>query len=352
MPRALSEDADPLEREWARDPAPRTWPEVPFRPEVQDALAGRPAAITRVRARQPDVLLFIAEPIRHRGAVAGAVYAVRSTQPVLFELYRIRSGLLRVLAVALLFTGGVTLLLAWSISRPLGRLSRAARRVAAGEPDVEIPISGGGEIRELGEAFASMREQLGAPGLQVSEEGIPCHFAQVQGVGPQRRGPVVFRRIHDLSQLRFPIGQAGQHRGEEHRGGNAGLRHSPQRLQPPGRRRNVGFDLAGDAGIERGDAEADAHPRTPGQPLEDVDVTHDHRGARHQGDGCAGLAQDLEELPGDLVCGLGGLIGVGGRADLDLLPRPRWMGELAPQDLRGVDLDEDARAPAVDTVLV
>jgi len=169
MPRALSEDADPLEREWARDPAPRTWPEVPFRPEVQDALAGRPAAITRVRARQPDVLLFIAEPIRHRGAVAGAVYAVRSTQPVLFELYRIRSGLLRVLAVALLFTGGVTLLLAWSISRPLGRLSRAARRVAAGEPDVEIPISGGGEIRELGEAFASMREQLGARMRYISD---------------------------------------------------------------------------------------------------------------------------------------------------------------------------------------
>lgn len=156
-----------------RDPTPastlKTWPEVPDRPEVRDALAGHPAALTRVRARQPDVLLFIAEPIRHRGAVAGAVYAVRSTQPVLYELYRIRSGLLKVLAVALLFTGAVTLLLAWSISRPLGRLSRAARRVAAGEPDVEIPISGGGEIRELGESFASMKEQLGARMRYISD---------------------------------------------------------------------------------------------------------------------------------------------------------------------------------------
>ncbi|MCC6556982.1 MAG: HAMP domain-containing protein [Polyangiaceae bacterium] len=165
VPRSLRDEIEPDDP----GPTPRTWPEVPDRPEVRDALSGRPAAATRVRARQPDVLLFIAEPIRRRGAVAGAVYAVRSTQPVLFELYRIRSGLLRVLAVALLGTGAVTLLLAWSISRPLGRLSRAARRVAAGEPDVEIPISGGGEIRELAESFASMKEQLHARLRYISD---------------------------------------------------------------------------------------------------------------------------------------------------------------------------------------
>ena len=90
----------------------------------------------------------------------GAVYAVRSTQPVLVELYRIRSGLFRLLAAALFFSALVTLLLAWSISRPLEKLSRAAKRVAAGEPGVVVPVGGGGEIRELGEAFASMKERL------------------------------------------------------------------------------------------------------------------------------------------------------------------------------------------------
>jgi len=154
--RALREDSSRAE------PAPRTWPEVPDRPEVRAALAGDPSSMTRVRDRHPDVLLFVTEPIRARGQVAGAVYVVRSTQPVLVELHRIRAGLVRVLAVALLFTAGVTLLLAWSISRPLARLSRAAKRVAAGEPEVVIPVSGGGEIRELAESFARMKEQLDA----------------------------------------------------------------------------------------------------------------------------------------------------------------------------------------------
>jgi two-component system sensor histidine kinase ChvG len=150
------------------DDRPR-WPDLPDRSEVRLALAGAPAAYTRVREREPEVLLFVAEPIRHRGEVVGAVYVVRSTSPVLLELYRIRSGLLRVLAIAVVATIGITLLLAWSISRPLARLSRAAKRVAAGEPDVALPVSGGGEIRELGESFVVMKERLDARMRYISD---------------------------------------------------------------------------------------------------------------------------------------------------------------------------------------
>jgi two-component system, OmpR family, sensor histidine kinase ChvG len=146
-----------------RDPAdPRAWPEIEDRVEVRTALAGAPAARTRLRDRDPGVFLFVAEPLHDGERVAGAVYAARSTRPVMVELYRIRSGLIRVLFVAFCFTVLVTLLLAWSISRPLGKLSRAAKRVAAGEPDVVIPVGGGGEIEELGESFAAMKERLDA----------------------------------------------------------------------------------------------------------------------------------------------------------------------------------------------
>jgi two-component system sensor histidine kinase ChvG len=139
--------------------APR-WPDVPQREEVKGALGGTRSTITRVRGRAPEVLLFLAEPIRVGGRVDGVVYVTRSTQPVLVELYKIRAGLLQVLAVAVAVTGAITLLLAWSISRPLVRLSRAAQRVAAGELAVEVPVTGSGEIRELGAAFATMKERL------------------------------------------------------------------------------------------------------------------------------------------------------------------------------------------------
>lgn len=138
------------------------WPAVARRREVRAALAGRGDAITRVRFEPPAVFLFVTEPIRSRadGSIAGAVYVVRSTRPVMIELYRIRAGLIKVLLIAVAFTMLVTLVLAWSISRPLRRLSKAAKRIAAGERGVVVPVAGAGEIRELGTSFRTMTEQL------------------------------------------------------------------------------------------------------------------------------------------------------------------------------------------------
>jgi two-component system sensor histidine kinase ChvG len=138
------------------------WPAVGERSEVRDALEGRPSGFTRLRDRNPGVLLFVTEPIQPRGVVVGVVYAVRSTSPVLVELHRIRTGLLWVVGGAVALTLLVTLALAWSISRPLEHLSRAAKRIAAGERDVPVPIEGGGEIAELGRAFAAMTKELDA----------------------------------------------------------------------------------------------------------------------------------------------------------------------------------------------
>lgn len=142
--------------------AAEPWPAIAERSEVRDALDGRPSGFTRLRDRNPGVLLFVTEPIQPRGTVVGVVYAVRSTSPVLVELHRIRKGLLWVLGGAILFTLLVTLALAWSISRPLEHLSHAAKRIAAGERDVPVPIEGGGEIAELGRAFAAMTKELDA----------------------------------------------------------------------------------------------------------------------------------------------------------------------------------------------
>jgi two-component system sensor histidine kinase ChvG len=169
LPHTRSDVQIPI-RDLARDPNdPNKWPEIEARSEVRAALAGQPSSYARMRERAPGVFLFITEPVRAGGVVVGAVYAVRSTRPVLVELYRIRSGLVRVLGIASFLTALVTMLLSLSISRPLGRLSRAAKRVAAGEPDVTIPVSGGGEIEELGASFASMKERLDARLRYISE---------------------------------------------------------------------------------------------------------------------------------------------------------------------------------------
>ena len=150
-----------------RDDVP--WPTVPYRREIREAFAGQRSSYTRVRQREPAVFLFITEPILPQRRVAGVVYVVRSTTPVLVELYRIRRGLGWVLGAAVLFTLLVSLALAWSISRPLSRLSKAAKRIAAGERDVDVPVGGGGEIRELGESFKAMTQELGERMRYISE---------------------------------------------------------------------------------------------------------------------------------------------------------------------------------------
>jgi two-component system sensor histidine kinase ChvG len=138
------------------------WPDLLERREVREAFRGHPSAYTRVRSEHPEVLLFVTEPVRREGRVDYVVYATRSTAPVLEALYRIRSGLVWVLAVAIGASSIVVLLLAFSISRPLSRLSSAARRIANGEPSVEVPVEGAGEIRVLGASIRDMAERLDA----------------------------------------------------------------------------------------------------------------------------------------------------------------------------------------------
>lgn len=142
-----------------REDGPR-WPDLGERDEVKRAFGGALATRTRVRARAPAVVLFLAEPVLVGGKVQAVVYVTRSTQPVLVELYRIRTGLFQVMAVAFALTAIVTFLLERSISSPLHRLARAAGRVARGELHVPVPIAGTGEVRELALAFAHMKERL------------------------------------------------------------------------------------------------------------------------------------------------------------------------------------------------
>jgi two-component system sensor histidine kinase ChvG len=142
---------------------------IPERHEIKTALAGSRATATRFASDPPAVFLFVAEPIRHAGKVAGAVYVTRSTHPVLVEMHRVRSGLIEVFALTLGLTAVLTLALSLSISRPIERLARAARRITQGDFGVGVPLGGGGEISELAGEFAQMTRRLEARQRYISE---------------------------------------------------------------------------------------------------------------------------------------------------------------------------------------
>jgi methyl-accepting chemotaxis protein len=70
----------------------------------------------------------------------------------------VRTSLLQVLGTLLLI--GFAIVLAVLTTRPIASLSRAAARVEAGDLSVRVKLSGGEEVRRLGETFNAMLERL------------------------------------------------------------------------------------------------------------------------------------------------------------------------------------------------
>lgn len=131
------------------------------RREVLTALAGGYGSATRRWDNQGRVYLFSALPIRRAGTITGVVYVTRSTTDVKLQLYRLRSWLFRVLIATLGMTALLTLLLATTIARPLGRLTRRAQRIAAGQPvEPDRLAARRDEIGQLARAVSAMTDEL------------------------------------------------------------------------------------------------------------------------------------------------------------------------------------------------
>ena len=149
--------------------------ETRARPEVQRALAGQFAAATRTWEHGDRVFLFGALPIVRPGGVQkplGVVYVTRSTNPVRTVMHRIKRTLLGVLAVALSATIVMSLFLAATIARPLGRLTRIARRISEGDRTQSLADAGSDrrdEIGELARAFDVMARKLDERARYVGE---------------------------------------------------------------------------------------------------------------------------------------------------------------------------------------
>ena len=111
----------------------------------------------------------VGEPLLSNGMAIGSVY-IRFRNPGFLEtvLPIIGSKLMTmvpILIAGLLFSAG----LVSQITLPLRRLSVAAMAFSAGDLNLKIKVEGAREIRQLGEAFASMIEKLKANIEQIYE---------------------------------------------------------------------------------------------------------------------------------------------------------------------------------------
>jgi signal transduction histidine kinase len=131
------------------------------RPEIRAALAGDVSQGTRFSSSLDQELLFTAVPVVEGARTTGAVRVTQSVDAVRSEVRRDTLALIGLGLAALVLGLVVAWLLAGFLSRPLRDLTRAARRVEAGDLEARAEEAGAREHREVAHAFNDMTARLG-----------------------------------------------------------------------------------------------------------------------------------------------------------------------------------------------
>ena len=130
------------------------------RPEVAAALRGTSVQDTRRSVTLGRDVLATAAPAVHDGRTVGAVRVTQSVAAVNGAVHRswIALGLLGLLVLAL--AAAVGAFVARRVAQPVGRLQRAAERVAGGDLTVIAEVDGTREQRSLAHSFNEMTTRL------------------------------------------------------------------------------------------------------------------------------------------------------------------------------------------------
>lgn len=98
-------------------------------------------------------------PLRDENAVVGAI-AVEGNAALFAPLRRLWFGQLSLTVLMVIVAAGLAIVVARSVTRPLGVLLADAKRIGQGTLGVPIQIRGAGEIATLAEALERMRQAL------------------------------------------------------------------------------------------------------------------------------------------------------------------------------------------------
>ncbi len=143
-------------------------------PEVSSALTGQYTAVARRRlsdepppalsslSRRGRTRVFVANPIFSAGRVVGVVRVGRTSIDPLEALWFHRRLLAWALAISLLLTVGVSVFLAYAISRPVATITAAAERIAHGGRAEGFAASAVApdEVARLAQALSHMAQEL------------------------------------------------------------------------------------------------------------------------------------------------------------------------------------------------
>jgi len=149
----------------------------------------------RVTTGDGESLNLTAIPLRAANGPVIAVLLVANSRKELVEAQQhIRAIAYGVAGVGILFAVLISLWIAARVSRPVEQLAQAARAVAAGDWEVQVPVGSNGEVGLLAEAFNRMTREL---------VGQRERLVQSERVAAWRE--LARRLAHELKNPLFPL---------------------------------------------------------------------------------------------------------------------------------------------------
>src|SRR3954451_12164632 len=223
--------------------------------------------------------------------------------------------------------------------RLLAHVSREATAAASHERAQPLPL----RARRVGTARVDLlvaRHEVGPLRAQPVHEDVAHLASQVKRDAADVRRARLRAQLEDALDLLGRVVDARHERGDKDAARYAGAVQLRDRLDP---RAGVGRMRLGRAPrllLERRDRQARLDRRHPCHLLHEREVAQEERRLREDRARVAEVAERLPDARHELVAPLDPLVRVGVGAEGDVLALPRRPGELAPQYLRDVDLDD------------
>jgi two-component system phosphate regulon sensor histidine kinase PhoR len=130
------------------------------RPEVSRALRGGTGVSTRLSRTVGENMHYVAVPLMLDGRVRGVIRVSRLSAEIEGAITGLEKRILKLAALALGLSLLVALVFSAALTRPLRELIIATRNVANGDLDTRVMLRSKDEVRELGDSFNVMTEQL------------------------------------------------------------------------------------------------------------------------------------------------------------------------------------------------
>lgn len=130
------------------------------REEVQEALAGTIGSSVRRSDSLGENMVYVAMAVRDGGKTVGIVRLAMSLGEIERDLARMWLALGFGLLLLILAAAAVSYRVARGVTRPLERMTAAAKRMAAMDYEIRVPDSGRDEVGELGRALNAMASSL------------------------------------------------------------------------------------------------------------------------------------------------------------------------------------------------